>query len=110
MEIRTNQDICIIAPICKKIDSFKSNLILEKIKKETRRIALDLTYVQECTIDFIEALINLQQNELGIFNIPADIFVLFNIMNVDKSIKLYVSEIDFETNSHQIINRKFVFV
>jgi len=110
MEIRYNKNVCIIAPICKKIDSFKTKCILEKIQNENRQIAIDLAYVQECTIDFIEAIKKLAEKNLGIFNIPSDVFVLFNIMDLDKTAKLFVSELDFETNSHQIINRKFAII
>lgn len=110
MEIRDNDKICIIAPICEIIDKHKTTRILEKINKDSRRVAIDLSYVQECSIDFIEALKSLPQKNLGIFNIPSDIFVLFNIMDLDKSIKFYVSEMDFESDSHQIINRKFALI
>ena len=44
------------------------------------------------------------------FNIPSDLFVLFNVMNLDKSLELFVSEMDFEENAHQLINRKFKVV
>ena len=110
MEIRDNDKICIIAPICTKIDSFKTSCILKRINRETRRIAIDLSYVQECSIEFIEAIKTLSDKTISIFNIPSEIFVLFNIMNVDKSAKLYVSELDFKSDSHQIINRKFAII
>ena len=85
-------------------------LIFHRIKTETRKVAIDLSCVQSCSIEFIDALNSIQNKEIGIFNIPSDIFVLFNIMNVDKKINLFVSEIDFEENSRQLINRKFAVI
>ena len=110
MEIRFNDDLCIIAPLCNKIDERATQSILKKISKESRKVAIDLNYVHECSIEFIEALKNCVDKNLGVFNIPSDIFVLFNIMNVDKHVKLYVSEMDFEENSRQILNRKFKLI
>lgn len=110
MEIRDNDKICIIAPICSKIDERKAKRVFEEIKKESRQVALDLSHVQECTIEFIDGIKTLADKQLGIFNISSDIFVLFNIMGLDKSAKLYVSELDFEENSRQLINRKFSIV
>ena len=107
MEMRFNDDLCIIAPLCNKIDERTTQCILRKISKESRKVAIDLNYVQECSIEFIEALKNNVDKNLGVFNIPSDIFVLFNIMNVDKHVKLYVSEMDFVENARQILNRKF---
>jgi anti-anti-sigma regulatory factor len=110
MEIRDNDKICIIAPLSAKLDKRKISKIISMVINEKRNVALDLTYVQDCAIEFIEELKNLANKELSIFNIPSDIFVLFNIMNVDKSIKLYVSEQDFKENSRQLINRQFAIV
>ena len=109
MEIRENEKICIIAPICSKIDAYKTKKILEEIESEHRQIALDLAYVSDCSIDFIDALKNLKK-KIGLFNISSDIFVLFNVMNLDKTTKLFVSEIDFEEDSRQLVNRKFTLV
>ena len=110
MEIRDNNKICIIAPICAKLDKYKTKRVLNKINSETRQVAIDLSYVQDCSIEFIEALKTLTNKKIGIFNIPSDIFVLFNIMSLDKSVELYVSELDFEEKSRQLINRKFSIV
>lgn len=110
MEIRDNDKICIITPLSAKLDSRKISKIVSMIINEKRNVALDLTYVQDCAIEFIEELKKIANRDLSIFNIPSDIFVLFNIMNVDKSIKLYVSEQDFKENSRQLINRQFAIV
>lgn len=110
MEIRDNDKICIIAPICAKLDKYKTQRIIKRVKNEARQVAIDLSYVQDCSIDFIEGLKTLAEKKLGIFNIPSDIFVLFNIMNLDKTAKLYVSELDFEEDSRQLINRNFSII
>lgn len=108
MEIRDNEKVCIFAPLSPKLDKRESLRIFDKIIRENRDVALDLRFVQDCTIDFIETLKEIASTKkIGIFNIPSDIFVLFNIMQVDKSAKLFVCEPDFEENSRQIINRQF---
>ncbi len=107
MEIRENEKVCIIAPVCSRLDKYRTQRLFDKIAKESRHVAIDLTYVKDCTIDFIEGVKSCVTKDLGIFNIPSDIFVLFNLMNLDKVAKLYVSESDFEANSRQLINRKF---
>ena len=48
--------------------------------------------------------------DLGIFNISSDIFVLFNIMDIDKYAKIFVSELDFEEDARRLINRKFTII
>ncbi len=110
MEIRDNDRFCIIAPLCCKLDKYKTGKVIAAIQKESRDVALDLSYIQDCTIDFIEGLKTITNKEISIFNIPSDIFVLFNIMKLDKEIKLFVSESDFEENSRQLINRSFAVV
>lgn len=111
MEIRDTEKVCIYTPLSPKLDKHESSRILDKILKEKREIALDLRFVQDCTIDFIETLREISSIRcIGIFNIPSDIFVLFNIMQVDKKVKLFVNEPDFEENSRQLINRQFSIV
>lgn len=110
MEIRDNENVCIIAPLCKTLDKFNVSKIIERLEQEKRLVAIDLAYVQDCTMDFIESMKNIKNKKLGIFNIPSDIFVLLNIMNIDKQVQLFVSEIDFKENSRQLINRKFILV
>ena len=39
MEIRDNDKICIIAPICTKIDSFKTSCILKRINRDEKEYA-----------------------------------------------------------------------
>ena len=107
MEIRDNKDFCIITPLCNILEGKRIAKIFDRIKTETRRVAIDLNHVQNCSIEFIEALNSVQTKKIGIFNIPSDIFVLFNIMNIDKNLNLFVSELDFEENSRKLINRRF---
>lgn len=110
MEIRENSDVFIITPINQNLNDYKVDKIFKKINSETRRVALDLSYVQSCSDCFFSNLLNLKNKNLSIFNIPSDIFVLFNHMKIDKKIKLFVSELDFEENSRQLINRRFSVV
>ena len=91
--------------------SFPFSKLFEKILADSRKIAIDLAYVNDCTIDFIECLKKVSQTKkIGIFNIPSDIFVLFNTMKLDKEVELYVSELDFINSSHQLLNRNFSLV
>lgn len=111
MEIRDTEKVCIFAPLSPKLDRYESSRILDKISKESRDVALDLRFVQDCTIDFIETLRKIATcKNIGIFNIPSDIFVLFNVMQIDKTVKLFVSESDFEEDTRQLINRQFSII
>ena len=110
MEIRENDKIYIIAPLSAKIDRRKAERLIKEIDQESRLVALDLSNVEECSIDFIEAIKSLVNKNLSIFNIQSDIFVLFNFMNVDKMAKLFVSENDFLQDTRQLINRSFKLV
>jgi hypothetical protein len=111
MEIRSNRYTYIIAPLSEKLDRYEASRIEAEIKNESREVAIDLNYVKDCSIEFIETLKKLTNTKtIGIFNIPSDIFVLFNIMNVDKLVKLYVSELDFKSSQRQLINRQFKLV
>lgn len=111
MEIRDNDNICIFAPLGGKLDQRESNRLLKEITAESRQVGIDLKYVYDCTIEFIEALkLSAKSKQIAIFNIPSDIFVLFNIMKLDRVANLYVSEMDFELNTRRLINRQFELV
>ena len=111
MEIRYDDKICIFAPLTAKLDKRACIRLFSKLDEEQKHVGLDLSYVQDCTIDFCEAIIDISKKKnIGIFNITSDIFALFNIMNIDKAANLYVSELDFEENSRRVINRKFCTV
>ena len=111
MEIRDNEKFCIFAPRGERLDCRESERLLKEISDETRQVGIDLKYVYDCTIDFIEALKESAKNKkISIFNIPSDIFVLFNIMKLDRAVNLYVSESDFELETRRLINRNFQLV
>lgn len=113
MEIRSNDKIYIIAPLSEKLGQYETNRIKKEIFTETscENIALDLARVSDCSIDFIETLKELSKSKkIGVFNIASDVFALFNYMNLDKNVNLFVSELDFIENARQIINRKFQLV
>ena len=111
MEIRDNDKICIYAPLNSYLSSHDSSRLFEEIIKDDREIAIDLQYVERCSIEFIETIRNISDSKkIGIFNIPSDIFTLLNIMNIDKISKIFVSELDFLEDKRQIINRKLSIV
>ena len=111
MEIRENEKLCIFTPLCPILNLKEVTRLFKAITCETRDVAIDLSCVTDCTTDFIEAIkkCSMQKN-IGIFNIPSDIFVLFNFMKLDKVAKLYVSEIDFEEKTRQLLNRTLTVV
>ena len=111
MEIRDNENLCIFAPLSPKLTARETQRLFKEIENEKRTVGIDLKYVYDCTIEFITELkrVGLLKN-IGIFNIPSDIFALFNIMGMDKSAKLYVSELDFVESSRQLLNRQFSLV
>ena len=111
MEIRENNEICIYAPLSTTINENESSRLITNIAKDSRKIGIDLINVNDCTIDFIENLKLISSNKkISLFNIPSDIFILFNTMNIDKSVHLYVNELDFIEGSRQLLNRNFSIV
>ena len=111
MEIRDSEQFCIFTPLSKKLSAIESRKLLSDVLKEKRFVGIDLSYVYDCTIDFIEEISKAAKSkQIGIFNIPSDIFAVFNIMQLDKTLNLYVSESDFEENSRRLINRNFAVV
>lgn len=108
MEILEKKDVYIITPLSPKLDERECRRLLKEVQGESKRISLDLSLVQDCTVDFIETLKEIAKHrEIGIFNIQSDIFTIFNIMNMDKYVKLFVCETDFEENVRQLVNRRF---
>lgn len=111
MEIRENEKLCIFAPLSDILNKNEADRLFNEIEKDSRKVAIDLSYVNECTIDFIEKLKKISEiKKIGIFNIPSNIFVLFNTMNIDKIAELYVSELDFIEEARQLLNRKFSLI
>ena len=87
MEIVTQDKLCILKPLSPILDRREANRLFEEVDTHSNyNIGIDLSFVKECTIDFM---LNLDKHtNISIFNIPSDIFTLFNIMNVDKKISL----------------------
>lgn len=111
MEIKENDNYCIFAPLGGKMDYRESERLLKEISEQKKLIGIDLKYVYDCTIDFIDAVkLTAQARKIAIFNIPSDIFALFNLMKLDKSVNLYVSENDFEMQTRRLIKREFQLV
>lgn len=108
MEIQTSQKHCIITPLSPKLDAYQASRLREEIKDYSNlSIGIDLSFAEDCTIEFIESF---KTFGAGVFNIPSDIFSLFNIMSLDKSAALYVTEEDFLNDKHRLLNRKFSIV
>ncbi len=97
---------CIITPLSPILSERESERLGEEIAYNTElKTALDMSYVQDCTIDFIDKI--KQYKGISLFNINSDIFAILISMNLDKTLKLFVSEIDFLSDKHQLLNRKF---
>ena len=111
MEIRDSEKFCIFAPLSPLMNKRESERLNKEILNEGRVVGIDLKYVSDCTVDFIETLKNIAKiKPLGIFNIPSDIFAIFNFMQMDKKLSVYVSEQDFEDGSRTLINRHFKII
>ena len=111
MEIRYNENSRIITPLTPRLDELSRSRIFSEISSEEKNTAINLSFVQDCTIEFISSLVEFgKKKSLSVFNIPAEIFVLFNVMNIDKIVQLYVTQEDFEKNSRQLVNRKLAVV
>ena len=108
MEIKENEKFYIITPLSPKLGARESLRLKDEMACSNKKIGIDLSFVQDCTIDFIDQLISVKN--VSLFNIPSDIFAILTSMNLDKSIALFVSEIDFINDKHQLLNRKFTIV
>lgn len=108
MEIQTSEKHCILTPLSPKLDEYQVSRLEEEIQNHPDlSIGIDLSFVEDCTIEFLEAI---RSMKAGIFNIPSDIFSLLNMMNLDKSVALYTTEEDFILDKHRLLNRKFFVV
>lgn len=108
MEIRASQKYCILTPLSPKLDEKQAIRLLREIKNNScLNVGIDLNFVSDCTIEFIETI---KANKVGLFNIPSDIFSLLSMMNLDKIIPLYTTEEDFKSDRHRLLNRKFSIV
>ena len=109
MEIIIKDNCRIITPLSPKLtDRETERLNDELINCNGERIALDMTYVNDCTIDFLDK-IRIHKG-ISLFNINSDVFAILTSMNLDKALKLFVSEMDFFADKHQLINRNFSLV
>ena len=109
MEIKTSDKYCILTPMSPTLDGYESLRLFDEISEhQNLNVGLDLSYVQECTIDFLEMLRNIKT--VSLFNVPADVFALLNFMHMDKCVNLFVSELDFKANRRRILNRRFSIV
>ena len=108
MEIKTSQKFCIITPLTPKMDLRETARLMNEIQNfSDKTIGIDLSFVEDCTIEFIEAI---KKSKAGIFNIHSDIFSIFNFMNLDKCINLFNTEEDFMLNKRRLLNRKFCII
>lgn len=108
MEINLKDNCRIITPLSPKLTDWETQRLREELNTSDIKTALDMSLVQDCTIDFIE---EIKSHEgISLFNINSDIFAVLTSMNLDKTLKLFVSELDFLSDKHQLINRKFSVV
>ena len=109
MEIRDTDKCRIITLFSPKLAERATSRLKEELERGgDKRIGIDMSYVNDCTIEFINELLKVR--DIGLFNIPSDIFALFTKMGMDKSLNLFVSELDFIENRHKLLNRKFTLV
>lgn len=109
MEINVKDNCYIITPLSPKLTEWEAKRLDEEISLNAElRTALDMSCVKDCTIDFIEGI--KKYKDISMFNINSDIFAILMSMDLDKTIKLFVSEMDFLNDKHQLINRKFSLV
>ena len=109
MEIKIVEKHCIITPLSPCLNEWELSRLIPELKKHSQfKIGLDLSFVQDCTFNFIEFLLNFK--ELNLFNIPSNIFVILNCMKLNNLLNLFVSEQDFLTSSHRLVMRDFYLV
>ncbi len=108
MEIRSSQKYCILTPLSPKLDEYQAERLSQEIKNNsTLTVGIDLSFVDDCTIEFLETV---KSTKTALFNISSDIFSLLNMMNLDKTIPLYTTEEDFKLDKHRLLNRRFSIV
>ena len=109
MEIKFTDNHCIIAPLSPKLGERESKRLFNEILNNCElSIGLDLSYVKDCTPDFINCIINF--DNISLFNVPSDIFSILIAMNLDKCLNIFTSELDFLENKKRLINRKLALV
>ena len=109
MEIFIKGKHCIITPLSPEMDKIASSRLKDEIKNHLLfDIGIDMSYVENCTLDFIKIFKN--KKNLSLFNMSPDILALFNIMGLDKINNIYVFENDFLSSRHRLIKRDFKIV
>ena len=109
MEITLKDNCRIITPLSPKLTERETQRLSEElINCYEDRTALDMSFVQDCTNDFIDEI--RMHKGISLFNVNSDVFAILTSMNLDKTLKLFVSELDFLSDKHQLINRKFSIV
>ena len=108
MEIRENLKNYIITPLSPILNDYESYRVIEELNSCNKNVALNMEYVQDCSIDFFEKIKEFAQNKIiGMYNVQADIFLLLNLMDLDKKIQIFVNEEDYLSNKRMLINRRF---
>lgn len=112
MEIIASDNLCILKPYSPLLNKRESLRIFEKIKSlNITSVGLDLSSVEECTIDFLTDLKKISDDvKIGVFNIQSDIFALFSFMKFDKNVELYVNELDYKDAERRLLIRRFNLV
>jgi len=112
MKIHEQNGTCIITPLSPILNKRECTRIFEILKNSVcPKFALDLSCVEDCTIDFLNSAKDFSNiTRLSFFNISSDVFALINYLGLDKCIDLFVSEEDFIKNTHRIIRRRFEIV
>lgn len=101
MEIIVSGKDCVITPLSPVLNKRECEKLLETVKEYAFfNIGINMSFVEDCTNDFIEYIA--EKKNISIFNIPSDIFAIFNMMKIDKTINLFTSEIDFKTNKNRL--------
>ena len=107
MEILETEKYYIITPLSPKLSERESLRLAEEIACIKKRVGIDMSFVKDCTIDFIY---QLSRFNVSLFNIQSDIFAILISMNMDKTWQLFVSEMDFSENKHRLLKRNFSIV
>ena len=109
MEIKFDKCNCIITPLSPELGKRETDKIAAELDLLSNcRIGIDLSFVKDCSSYFLDFIYNCKN--INLFNIPSNIFVLLNCMNLDKAANLFVSEYDFLNSSHRLLNRRFSVV
>ena len=109
MEIYVKDKCHIITPLSPKLTNRETQRLNKELQTiQEHRVAIDMSFVQDCTFDFFEEIKNYKN--ISLFNINSDIFAILTSMILDKKLKLFVSELDFLNDKHQLLNRKFTLV